>query len=393
MSEKSTAFAEPTKIWNREFISIFIANTCIFLAQQMMNTLVSKYANYLGTAPSMIGFISSSFAYTALLFKVFAAPAIDTFNKKYVLTGAVWVMTVAFLGYSLSATPNMLLASRLLQGCGQAFTATCCLALASDALPREKLGQGIAYFSLAQAMGQAIGPTFGITLAQIIGYRFTFMTGAAIMVVASFAALNIKNRHVKTNKKFRLSLHSLVAKEALIPAVLMFFLSMTNYNINSFLAIFGEERGCGETIGYFFTVYALTMLVSRPLVGKLTDKYGFAQVLVPSMGCFALAFVLISVSNNIWMFLFAAVVSAFGYGACQPTVQALCMKRVPKEKRGAGSTTSYIGQDLGNLVGPTVAGFVIQSFGYTQMWRIMTIPVFIAMLIVVLARKQIAAAE
>ena len=386
---KNREAEEPSKIWNRAFVSVFIANALMFLGQQMMNTLVSKYANYLGTAPSMVGFIASSFAYTALLFKLFAAPAIDTFNKKYILTGALLVMAVAFFGYSVSANTTMLLFSRLLQGAGQAFTATCCLALASDALPREKLGQGIAYFSLAQASCQAFGPGIGLYLSRTMGYRTTFAVGASIMVCASIAALNIKNKHVKRDKKFRISFRNLIAVEALIPAVLAFFFAMTNYNINAFLAIFGEERGCGETIGYFFTVYALVMLISRPLIGKLSDQYGFVKVLLPSMVCFAGAFLIISISSNIWMFLLAAAVSAFGYGACHPAVQALCMKCVPVEKRGAGSTTNYIGQDLGNLVGPVIAGFVIQSVGYEMMWRVMIIPVLIAMLIVIVNRQKI----
>ena len=107
------------------------------------------------------------------------------------------------------------------------------------------------------------------------------------------------------------------------------------------------------------------------------------------MLCFAGAFIIISYSSNIWMFLAAAVVSAFGYGACHPAVQALCMKCVPKHRRGAGSTTNYIGQDLGNLVGPTVAGFVVERFNYATMWRIMTFPILLAMLIVIFARRQI----
>ena len=126
-----------------------------------------------------------------------------------------------------------------------------------------------------------------------------------------------------------------------------------------------------------------------PFVGKMADKHGFVKVLLPAMGCFALAFLLISYSVRIEMFLLAGFISAFGYGACQPTVQALCMKCVPKEKRGAGSTTNYIGQDLGNLVGPTMAGAVAGRLGYGPMWRFMMIPIFMAMLIVVIFRKQI----
>ena len=87
--------------------------------------------------------------------------------------------------------------------------------------------------------------------------------------------------------------------------------------------------------------------------------------------------------------MLAAFVSAFGYGACQPSVQTLCMKCVPKEKRGAGSSTNYIGQDLGNLVGPLIAGSLAGRFGYAAMWRIMIIPVALALLIVLVFRNSI----
>ena len=92
------------KIWNKSFTSIFIANMLMFMGQQMMNTLVAKYANTLGAAPVMIGVVTSSFAYTALIFKIFSAPAIDTFNKKYILVGAMIVMAMSYAGYSISTT-------------------------------------------------------------------------------------------------------------------------------------------------------------------------------------------------------------------------------------------------------------------------------------------------
>lgn len=385
---------EPDKIWNAAFISVFIANMLMFLGQQMMNTLVAKYANFLGAQPSVVGFITSSFAYTALLFKVFAAPAIDRLNKKYVLAGALLVMAASFFGYSMSHSVQPLLGFRLLQGAGQAFTATCCLALASECLPRDKMASGIAYFSLAQAICQSLGPTMGLSLAKSIGYNATFAIGAVIMVCAAVAAFMIKTPAIpKQKEKKPFSVKSIIAVEAILPAVLAFFLSMANYNINSFLAIYGAERGCETNIGYFFTVYALTMLASRPLVGKLADKYGMTKMIIAAMGCFAAAFLLISISTNIWMFLLSAFVSAFGYGACHPLVQALCMKCTPPEKRGAGSITNYIGQDLGNLVGPTFAGFVVERTSYAVMWRVMTIPILFAIALVFISRTRIARAE
>ncbi len=323
------AVGEPQKIWNPAFISVFIANMMMFLGQQMMNTLIAKYADYLGATPTLVGVVASAFAYTAILFKIIAAPALDTFNKKYLLTSAILVIATAFFGYSLSDSIPVMIACRLLQGAGMAFSATACLALASDALPADKMGTGIGYYSLAQAACMAIGPTIGLFLADKLGYNPTFAIGAAVMLIAAFAASRIKNDFKKV-KKFRISVENIVAKEAILPAVLMFFLCMAYYNVNSFLVIYAEDRGVTANIGYFFTVYAVTLLFSRPMVGKLADRYGVIRILIPAMFFFAAAFLLISFSYTIWMFLIAAFISALGYGACQPLVQTLCMKSVPK---------------------------------------------------------------
>lgn len=389
MTENTSAKNEvPEKIWNPSFISVFIANMLMFMGQQMMNTLVAKYAKSLGAAPVIVGMVTSSFAYTALLFKIFAAPAIDTFNKKYILVGAMIVMATSYMGYSISRSIPVLFASRLLQGAGQAFSATCCLALATDTLPPDRLGAGISYFSLAQVICQSIGPSIGLALSRKLGYSVTFMIGAATMVCAAVMASRIKTHFTRT-KKYRLTISNLFAKEAILPSVLMFLLCMSYYNITTFLVIYAEERNAGTHIGYFFTVYAITLLFTRPLIGKFGDKHGLVKVFIPAMCCFSAAFFLLSFSSNIWMFLLAAFISAFGYGACQPSVQTLCMKCVPKEKRGAGSSTNYIGQDLGNIIGPIIAGAIAEHFGYSVMWRVMIIPVIIALIIVVFYREKI----
>ena len=52
------------------------------------------------------------------------------------------------------------------------------------------------------------------------------------------------------------------------------------------------------------------MLISRPVIGKLSDKYGLVKVVIPALICFALSFYIISIAENLFMFLVAAFVSA-----------------------------------------------------------------------------------
>lgn len=383
---KSMTYHED-KILNKTFISIFIANSLMNLSQQMTNSLVSKYAHHLGATATTIGIVVSMFTYTAIGFKLISAPALDAFNRKYILMGAMLTMALAYLGYGISNGIPVLMGARLLQGAGQAFTATGSLALATDALPKNKLGSGLGLFSMAQAVCQAIGPSIGLFLVSMLGYNVTFFIGSASMLFAALITLRIKAvNHVK--RTFKINFKNIIAKEALLPAGIMMLLSTAYCAVGSFLIIYATNMGV-ESIGLFFTVYAATMLFTRPIIGKLSDKIGVWRVLLPALLCFSFAFLIISVANNIYMFLLAAFVSAFGYGACQPAIQTLCMKAVTAERRGAASCTNYIGMDLGNLIGPILAGMAVETFGYSQMWRLMLIPVILAFIIILGSKKAI----
>lgn len=379
------------QIWNVTFTCIFMANCLLYLGEQMVQPLITSYAKSLGATEVIVGMVASAFAFTSILFKIISAPAIDTFNKKYVLFGAMLVLFAADMGYSMASTVPVVFAFRLLQGVGKAFTATCCLAMATDALPASRLGQGIGIFSLAQAICQATAPTIGKFIQGLWGFRVTFLLAAFFMMAGAVCALNVRTEHVKT-KKFQLSLDSLIAREAAIPAVVLFTLSLCFSLINSFLFIYANEQLSAEQysyIGLYFTIYAGTLLFTRPMIGKMTDKYGTVKVVIPAMLAFAVSFYILSASVNIWMFLLAGFVSAFGYGACQPALNALCMRMVPKERRGAGSCTNYIGIDMGQLLGPTLGGFVISLVGYSKMWALMTISMYCGVLIVIIYRKKI----
>lgn len=391
--ESQKYLQEPqTKIWNKMFVSIFFANMALNFGQQMSNSLLAKYADSLGAPASQIGMLMSMFAVTALILRFVAGPAMDTYNRKHIVMGAMAIMAAAYFGFSISKTISSLMAFRLLQGCGNAFANVCCLAMISEALPKEKFGTGMGYYSLAQVISQAIAPTIGLYLVDWFGYNMTYAINGFIMMSAIIVASQIKINYKRT-RKFKITINNIVAKEAILPASVLLFTAIGFQTISSFLFVFAGKRGVTSNIGLFFTVYALTMLFTRPLIGKLTDNYGLVKVAIPAIFLTGCSFFIISISASLPMFLIAAFVNAFGYGACQPALQSLAMKAVPKERRGSGSSTNYIGQDLGTIIGPTLAGILVQNFGYVTMWRYMMIPFVIGILLVFIFRGEITRIE
>jgi MFS family permease len=399
MDNHVKAQGNETQIWNSIFIKVVIINMMVHLCVYMSNTLSGLFADYLGATATIVGLVTSLFALTALLFKTVSAPAIDAFNRKNILVGSILIMFVSFVGYFISKSIPMLIISRLLMGIGLAFVPTVCMTMASDSLPHEKMLTGIGYFSVGTAVCWAAGPALGLLLKGALGYNYTFGILAIFMLLTIAFAMTLKTSYKPVNK-FKITFNSIVAKEALVPALVLFFLSMSFSVILSFLVLYGnlvlfnKAQVANSVMGTFFTIYAVTMIFTRPLIGKLADKFGTVKVIIPSMLCFATAVLIISFSRSLPMFLLAGFIGAFGYGGSQPAMQAVCMKSVPKERRGAASCTSYIGMDIANLVGPVIAGAIVVHLGsnvagYTSMWQIMVFPIVIAMLVSIVFRKQI----
>lgn len=363
------------------------------LSKQMSNSILSKYIDSLGATATVVGLVSSTFALAALIFKFFSGPALDSFNRKHIIIGAMLALGISFSGYSMSETVPMVIVFRFLQGAAQAFTATCLLTMASDTLPAEKFSTGVGMFALFETVAQAIGPTVGLGLMGIVGFRMTFLISAILMFVSALVVVFFKQPPFVKTKKFRISFDSIFAKESIKYAALLFIFNFAFCVVSTYLVIYAGLQGVENNIGLYFTLYACTMLISRPLIGGLTDRFGAGKVLIPALGCFIISYLIISVSTTLPMFLLASFISAFGTGACQPAVQALCMKCVSSDRRGAASSTCYIANDLGTLIGAPVAGMIVEQWGYTVMWRVMTIPIVFAIGLVIFIRKDIRQVE
>jgi MFS family permease len=207
----------------------------------------------------------------------------------------------------------------------------------------------------------------------------------------------MKTEEADRSSGFKISLNNMIDFEVIVPAIIMFFLGGTYSCINTFIVVYGSACGV-EDIGLFFTAYAICLLFTRPISGRIADKYGIDKTVVPGIIIFAISFIIVSFSRTLPMFIIAGAVSAFGYGICQPSIQSLCMSLVPKERRGIAGNTNYMGVDTGYLLVPPLAGsivtFVQQSggsklMGYTIMYRIMTVPILIALVIFLLKKDKL----
>lgn len=388
-----------TTIWNQRFINIMIINFIMSVGQFMMNALIPKYAYHLGANAAIVGIVSGLFAVTALAIRPVAGPAMDYYSKNRLLTLSVGMITAAFIVYALSKNIPLVIMARLIHGMGIGVAVPLSLTMATNALPEDKMASGIGIYSLGAAVATAVGPALGLKLTSWLGYNSTFFIIAAWLGLCVALTLRLKSTTPVRHSPFRIQLKRVFVTDVAIPTLIIFFITFAFSSINYFIVIYGDLQGIGE-IGLYFTAYAISLLVARPIGGAITSKYGISKTVIPGLLIFASSFIIVSYADSLFLFILTGVVCAFGYGICVPTLQTLCMQLVPKERRGAAGNTSFIGMDSAYLMGPAIAGLIITGVqagsgseltGYQSMYRLMVIPVVIGLLVYILTRSIVRA--
>jgi MFS family permease len=165
---------------------------------------------------------------------------------------------------------------------------------------------------------------------------------------------------------------------ALPTTLVNFFMSVASSLYVSYLLDHGRVNGI-DNMNIFFMVTAITLMVSRPFSGYLTDRFGLKKVVIPGMCLIITSFLVVGYSKTLTPILFAAVLSALGTAATTPALQAMCMQSVPPLKRSVASNTLYIGIDLALFTGPLYGSIIYKHTNYSTMFKFGVLPVVLGL--------------
>ncbi len=373
-------------IWNRQFTLAFLANFMLCFSQQSVNTLVSSYAAFLGAGAVLVGAVSGLYFAVAVAARPFSGPIINNCDKRKIMIYTYILGVITGVLYAVSRSIPMFVAARIMHGIEFAFVGSLNLTVASNSLPKEKLGTGIGTFGIGGAIATAVGPGMGIAVyewatklwGETTGYMTVFFLSAAFMLLGLVPAIMLEPSKPDRETVEALGpwYKNIAAKEAVIPAFLICFVCMASNLITVYMVPYAASKSLGN-ISLFFTVYAIFLLFTRPFCGKLVDKFGIGKVFFPSLLVFCAAFVMIASSRSLPLLISAAIPAALGFGTLNPAIMTLSMRCVPFERRGVASNTLYFGMDFGYFLGPTLGGTVNAYLGYSNMYFSALVPLIL----------------
>ncbi|MCO1602167.1 MFS transporter [Desulfosporosinus nitroreducens] len=381
------------RIWNKTFFLILSVSFLMFLSMYMLLPTLPLYAQTLGGNETIAGTIVGIFTLSAVLVRPWFGNLLDRKGRRIILIIGVSIFLISVLAYNLAFTIISLLALRVVHGIGWGASTTATGTMASDVIPASRRAEGMGYYGIAATIAMSLGPALGLYLIKYSNYSVLFTSSAILaglgLVGSFFINYEIPRIKTQSENKSPVAKGVILEKTALPPALVLFFITLTYGGIITFLPLYADSCGV-KNIGIFFTVYALVLLFSRPLIGKLADRYGVRKFLVPGILLIGIALLLLVKASSLPMFLLVAVVYGLGFGTVQPILNALVISLSPPERRGAANATFAVAMDLGIGLGAVALGFLAQKTSYVYMYGSSTIfALFALVMYYALLRKKL----
>jgi len=374
---------ESDRLWTRSFISLTISAFLLFLNLQMLLSSLSSYAkNDLAASDLEVSLVTSVFAVSAILARFLTAAMLRKFSPNVLLfTGLIIAALMTEFNHWAGSVEGLMLL-RAGYGVGFGIGSTILPTLASRIIPPTRMGECIGYYGLSSSLAMSIGPMIGLNMLQKYGFGTLTLTGAlAVLVVIPLLLITRAlprnhNQEMKASEKKTtpragapaLERRTSFNRKFLLPAFLNMLLSITYSGLLSFIALFGEFIHL-EQVGLFFLFNAATVVIIRPISGRIFDAKGPGAVLIPAALLVIASMFVLSFTQSLPMLIVSALLYGLGFGATQPTLQAWMLRSSTPEQYGMANSMFFNTTDFGVAIGAIILGAIASATNYAVMYR------------------------
>ena len=216
-----------TRTDNHRWSVLVVTSLGALLASLNMSTLVIALPSLLrslhtGIIEVVWVLLSYLLAQTALVLS--AGRLSDDFGRKRLYAGGFALFTGMALLSGFAGTPVLLIALRVLAGCGGALMLANSGAIVADSFPRRELGLALGINAMVIAVGSAIGPVLGGWLTSI-SWQWVFWFNVPLGVLGTVASVVVLRDTPRAHRRQRIdwlgNLVFLVALTGLLVALSM----------------------------------------------------------------------------------------------------------------------------------------------------------------------------
>ncbi|ALA59586.1 MFS transporter [Nitrospira moscoviensis] len=366
----------------RSFALLCVIGVLCFISYNMVRMpVLSLFAEYLGAGPERIGLIVSVSTLTGVFLKLPSGALSDIYGRRILLRVGVIAFGLPPFVYPFVSDLNVLTVLRMFHGLATAIFAPSALATVAD-LYRERRGAALGTYTASTQAGALLGPFIGGYLAYAAGFSSAFVTAGLFgcVAVVMFYLLQLTPPPPRVLEK---GLAPVLAemwkgfvvvarnRKVLVTSLMDAAKMIANGALMAFLPLYGLSVGlnAGEA-GLLFTVQALTSFLSKPIMGRVSDRVGRQPLIVLGLVVCAATFACIPFVSAFGLLLVLSAGFGFGEAVVSSSSSAFVADSSEFKTLGAGMGMQGTIGDIGHASGPLVAGLLIAHMSYAASFGI-----------------------
>ena len=160
-------------------------------------------------------------------------------------------------------------------------------------------------------------------------------------------------------------------------------------SILSFYRLYAVEVNLVDAFSWFFIIYSICLVLSRPVAGRIQDNGGDLIVCVVGIVAQSIGIFLIAFSPSYITVFICAVCLALGFGTLNSACTTIVTRNSPENRRSYALSTFFIFCDATMGFGPALLGFFVSpATGYAPLYLIASLITFFALPISIYALKM-----
>lgn len=384
------------QLWSTTFVLVVVSTLCCFMVGQGLNSSTSVYVSLYGGTAAYAGVLAAVFSGAAAVVRLLSGPLIDGRGRRIVMLVGFAVLIVGTVGPLFTHDVAPFVVFRILQGAGFSAVTTASATAAADALPASRMGEGIGYYGLGQAIAMSIGPAFALALVSMdpaenlfIGATAAAALGLALIFFCRYEkhpetlpeeAVYRREREEKRTRSEgaksegarREGFISRIFEKRALPGTLPTLVIAPAFGfVIFFVGLYGTSLGVGNA-GLFYTLSAVSMIIVRLKSGAFMDRFAPIKILPVALAFGVVAFAMLIACGTVLdsspardaVFYLAGIVYGPCIGIVNPLNQAVAVKNTPPERWGAANALFQLAIDVGIGCASVIWGLVNDSFGF-----------------------------
>lgn len=377
----------------------------VILDFMVLNPLGEILLSKLNIKTEQFGLVVSGYAFSAGISGILAAGFADKFDRKKMLMVFYTGFVLGTFLCALAPNYQFLLGARIITGLFGGVMGAIGMAIIADLFLPEVRGRVMGYVQMAFGLSQVVGIPIGWELANRFNWHAPFwMIGIFGVVVGIIMMIHVKpitGHLTKQNEKnaFRHLMHTLTNRNYFLAFGTTMVLTVGGYMMMPFGSTFSRHNlGLSESdVTILFVASGLLSFILGPVIGKLSDKFGKANMFyVATLLCAVMVYIYTNLGiTPLYMAIIISGIMFVGvFGRVIPS-QAIMTSMPSIHDRGAFMSVNSSLQQLSGGIAAFVAGkIVVQTSGgallhYDRLGYVMIVAFAITTFMMYLLNRQI----